>query len=77
MGINLKAIKSRMTYLDINQEAAAKKIGISSASFNYKLNGKREFIASELVILAALLQVSIEFFFDNNVEKFSPKEDKK
>lgn len=54
------------------QESIAKAIGVTVATFNYKLHNKVEFKASEIKKLSRLLYLSAlevdEIFFAENVE---------
>lgn len=61
-------IKARMTMADL-----AKAIGISSASLSYKVNNKRDFMASEIKKIADLLRLtpeeSTKIFFAERVDE--------
>ncbi len=57
------------TYIDDNgykQVAVAKKAGISKATFNTILNGKRTLYADDLRAICLALNVSPELFIDVN-----------
>lgn len=45
---------------NITAEALADKIGISRVSMSYKMNGKRDFTASEISRICNVLNLSIE-----------------
>jgi transcriptional regulator with XRE-family HTH domain len=47
----------------ITQEAIAKELGITQASYSYKENGKRGFKPKELLLLEKILNVSIREMF--------------
>lgn len=47
----------------ISQEAIAKKLGITQASYSYKENGKRGFKPKELLLLEKIFKVSIREMF--------------
>lgn len=61
-------IKAKMTMADL-----AKAIGISSASLSYKVNNKRDFMASEIKKIADLLRLtpeeSTKIFFAERVDE--------
>lgn len=54
------------------QSDAAKWLGVSPQTFNYKINNKNDFLSSEIAILCEKLDVKdgetvIKIFFANNV----------
>lgn len=66
---NTRKLKALMVEHGFTQNDLAKRLGISEQSFNYKINNKREFKASEISILIPLLSVTNvkEIFFDEKV----------
>lgn len=55
--LELKALLIRQ---NLNQEQVAKELGITVPTFNYKLNNKKEFKASEIKKLSEILQMTAE-----------------
>lgn len=63
------ALKSAIIAKGYTQNEIASKISISPTSFNYKLNNKREFKASEISALCKILGLSdTSIFFANSVD---------
>lgn len=62
-------IKGRIVAKGLTQEEVAKMIGISTRSFNSKLNGKSTFNVDEMEILIKVLNINnpIEIFFANKL----------
>lgn len=67
--MNTNELKASMTRRGITGFELADKIGLSHASFSYKLNNKREFLVSEIQAIAKTLNLSVEeiksIFFTN------------
>jgi len=53
----LNKIKGRMRELNITQKELSKKVGITEASLNRKLNRKNEFKLSEIIKIAETLNI--------------------
>ncbi|EPD32071.1 hypothetical protein HMPREF9306_01633 [Propionimicrobium lymphophilum ACS-093-V-SCH5] len=53
-----------MTLCGFNQQQLAQKLGVSQASVSRKLNGRTEFSASELAVIANWLDVSVSDLFE-------------
>jgi len=53
----LNKIKGRMRELNITQKELSKKVGITQASLNRKLNRKNEFKLSEIIKIAETLNI--------------------
>lgn len=64
---NTKKLKARMVEYGFTQKPIAKRLGISTQSFNYKLNGKLQFKGNEIAILCEILNIESndipEYFF--------------
>ena len=75
--INSAKLKAKLVEMDLAQEAVAIQIGMSSATFNYKLNNKREFKASEIEKLISVLNLTPDevssIFFASQVDYLSTK----
>lgn len=68
MGDTKKLIKAYSALKGLTQEDLAKKLNITRAAFNRKLNGKSEFYDREKKILAELFGVKItDIFFTSTV----------
>ena len=70
---NTLKLRALLVENNLTNEDIAKKLGISKQSFSMKINNKREFKASEINKLSALLNLSnscdvITIFFANCVE---------
>ncbi len=70
---NTLKLRALLVENNLTNEDIAKKLGISKQSFSMKINNKREFKASEINKLSALLNLSnscdiITIFFANRVE---------
>ena len=68
---NTNKLKARIIEKGLNQEEIAKKLNLSIATTNYKINNKRQFTADEFVLLCRILEIEnpLEYFFIENVEK--------
>lgn len=63
------ALKSAIVAKGYTQNEIAAKISISPTSFNYKLNNRREFKASEISALCKILELpDASIFFAGNVD---------
>ena len=63
------ALKSAIVAKGYTQNEIAAKISISPTSFNYKLNNRREFKASEISALCKILELpDASIFFADNVD---------
>lgn len=62
--MNKKNIKSLMIRYDHNQRSLSKHLFISKLALNNKLNGKSEFKESELISMADLFNVSIDYLLE-------------
>ena len=58
-----KKVKGAMAEMGMNQNDVANEIGLAMPTVNLKLNGKREFTASEICRLASALDKSPSYFF--------------
>ena len=67
--INSLLLKSIITKKGYTQSEVAKKIGISSQTFNSKINNKTEFKLNEVILLCKFLDTTLqekeEIFFGN------------
>lgn len=65
-------LKAKIVEKQLNQEEIAKQLGMTIATFNYKVNNKTEFKASEIKVLSELLGLTSEevnaIFFADKVE---------
>ncbi len=59
-----KNIKSLMIKCSFNQVKLSEYLGISLQSLNLKLNGKREFKESELISMADLFKVTVDYLLE-------------
>lgn len=59
-----KNIKSLMVKNQYNQSTLSEYLNISIQSMNLKLNGKREFKESELISMADLFKVTIDYLLE-------------
>lgn len=59
---NMK-LKARRIELGITQKEMADRIGITVTTYNFKENGKREFKAGEIAIVANILQCKYSDIF--------------
>lgn len=68
---NTNKLKARMIEKGLNQEDIAKKLNLSNATTNYKINNKRQFTADEFLLLCSILEIDnpMEYFFIEKVEK--------
>ena len=58
--MNLPKLKGKLTECDRTYEMCAKAIGISTASFSDKINGKSKFYIDELQMLGDFLEMDDE-----------------
>lgn len=69
---NTAKLKAKIIEKGLLQEAVAMRLGMTSSTFNYKLNNKTEFKASEIKKLYEILLLTIEetfeIFFAEEVE---------
>lgn len=67
---NTQQVKSAIVARGLTQAQAAKMIGLSPTSFNYKINNRREFKASEIEKLCDLLGITDVpyYFFTESVD---------
>ena len=65
--IKLNVIRGKIKEHNMTNNGFAQKIGMGVTSFSLKLNGKREFTASEISRIANELKVPVQIFFKNNV----------
>lgn len=56
--LNTRAVKSRMVLLGLTQPEVAKALGINTATFNAKLNGKSRIYLDEYTKLCQILKVT-------------------
>lgn len=54
---NTNKLKGKIRECGLTQSEVARNIGISSTSFTYKINNKREFTVKEIVQLVGLLGI--------------------
>ena len=62
--MNVNKLKCLMGENDHTRKFIAKRLGITPSGLQKKLNGKSEFKASEIKILADLYKVSVDYFFN-------------
>ena len=65
-------LKAILVEKNLRQEDVAKALGISTQTFNYKINNKSEFLSSEIAKLCEILgvvdeQKVVHIFFARNV----------
>lgn len=67
---NTIALKQILVGQCLTQAQAAKKLGLSTQSFNMKLNNKREFTVSEITRMIKLLRITdpMAIFFTDAVD---------
>lgn len=69
---NEKKLKAKIVESGFNQEQIAEMLGLTIATFNYKVNGKSEFKASEIKKLCEILSLTesdcMAIFFADAVE---------
>lgn len=58
-----KRLKGLMAENNLNQDAMAKKLGLSYAAFNRKFNGKDEFRMSEILKIMEMFDKTFEEIF--------------
>lgn len=72
---NTSLLKAKIIERGLVQDAVAMQLGMTSATFNYKLNNKTEFKASEIKKLAKILCLTVDevfaIFFAEEVEYHS------
>jgi len=61
--VNVETIKNEMYIARITGIEMAKKLKISQTSFYKKINGKRQFTANELGLIASVLEKEVNFFY--------------
>lgn len=61
---NTAKLKAKIIEAGLVQDVVAAQLGMTSATFNYKLNNKTEFKASEIKKLAMILKLTVEEVFD-------------
>lgn len=61
---NTAKLKAKIIELGLLQENIAMQLGMTSATFNYKLNNKTEFKASEIKKLSTILHLNVDEVFD-------------
>lgn len=63
-------LKAAIIENGFNQEQLAEMLGMTTATFNYKVNNKSEFKASEIKDLCEILKITEvkTIFFANNVD---------
>lgn len=70
--VNTSKLKATIVERGMLQEQVAMQLGMTSATFNYKVNNKTEFRASEIKKLAEVLHLTMEevfaIFFAEEVE---------
>lgn len=70
--VNTSKLKAKIVEKGLLQEAVAMQLGMTSATFNYKVNNKTEFRASEIKKLSEILQLTMAevfaIFFAEEVE---------
>ena len=70
--VNTSKLKATIVERGMLQEQIAMQLGMTSATFNYKVNNKTEFRASEIKKLAEILHLTMEevfaIFFAEEVE---------
>lgn len=62
--INTAKLKAKIIEKGLVQEAVAMQLGMTSGTFNYKLNNKTEFKASEIKKLHEILLLTTEEIFE-------------
>lgn len=63
MKFNVNKLKGLMAENGLSQQDTAKLIGMSKRTFEHKIQGKSEFKASEIYMLATKFSVNIDYFF--------------
>lgn len=63
IGLKVNKIKGLMAEKEISQEQLAEVLNISLTSVNLKLQGKRQFKANEISIIARYFNVEVDFLF--------------
>ena len=74
---NTAKLKAKIAELGLLQEAVAMQLGMTSATFNYKLNNKTEFKASEIKKLADQYKIEPEKIKNEYMDEERIKEFKK
>ena len=62
--LDLNKIRGQMAYKRITGIELAEKLEISQTSFYKKINGKRQFTANELGLIASVLEKEVNFFYN-------------
>lgn len=79
--INTSKLKAKIVENGLIQEQVAMQLGMTSATFNYKLNNKTEFKGSEIKMLIVILHLTADevnaIFFADKVERYSTIKAKK
>lgn len=69
---NTAKLKAKIVEKGMVQEELAKALGVTNATFNYKVNNKTEFKASEIKKLSKFLSLTVEeasnIFFADDVD---------
>lgn len=60
-------LKAKRVELGYNQQDMANKLGITTTTYNFKENGKREFTADEISKVLTILQSRYEDIFLTNL----------
>lgn len=70
--INTSKLKAKIVENGLLQEQVAMQLGMTSATFNYKLNNKTEFKGSEIKMLIVILHLTADevmgIFFADDVD---------
>jgi len=70
--VNTSKLKAKIIEKGLLQEAVAMQLGMTSATFNYKVNNKTEFKASEIKMLIVILELTADevmaIFFAEDVD---------
>lgn len=69
-------LKGRMKEMGLSQEQVSNMLGISTQSFNAKINNRNQFTLGEVISLCDLLNIENpkEYFFKNNIPNMQQKE---
>lgn len=65
--VDVNSIRAEMARKNITQIQLAKVLGVSARTFSLKLNGVREFTASELYKISKHLNREVSIFFADRV----------
>ena len=73
--INSQKLKAKIVENGLSQEAVATRLGMSTATFNYRVNNKIEFKGSEIKMLIEIFHLTadelISIFFASTVDSQS------